>query len=125
MDSQEIKTVIQAYFDAGYESSGEKMREVFHNVAHVYGQDKDGTLNDMDKEEFIKLVESGKSGTSKSDYPRQEEIISIDFTGEDTAVARVKLRVGDIMFTDVLGFIRLDSKWTIISKLYSGVPISN
>ena len=125
MDGNEIKAVIQTYFDAGYECNGEKMREAFHGVAHIYGHDEGGTLNDMDKEAFIKLVESGKPGMPESKYPRQEEIISIDFTGEDTAVARVKLRVGNIMFTDILSFMRLDGKWSIISKLYAGAPISN
>ena len=125
MDSNEIKAVIQTYFDAGYECNGEKMREAFHSGAHVYGHNEDGTLNDMDKEAFIKLVESGKPGIPESAYPRHDEIISIDFTGVDTAVAQVKLRVGNIMFTDILSFIRLDTKWSIISKLYAGVPVSD
>jgi len=120
METNEIKEVIQTYFDAGYESDGEKMRTAIHNAAHTYVHDERGALMDRDKETFIKLVESGKSNAP---YPRQEEILSIDFTSENTAVALVKVRIGKILFTDVLSFIRLDGKWTIISKLAAGEPV--
>jgi len=123
MKTSEIAAVIQTYFDASYEGSGEKMREVFHSAAHVYGHSGSGALNDMDKETFASLVESSNHDPNRSGYPRQEEILAIEFTGENTAVARVKLRVRDTAFTDVLSFIRIDGRWSIISKLLSGVPV--
>ena len=123
MDTSEIKAVIQNYFSACYESDGERFREVLHEAAHVYGRDDAGKLNDRDKEDFINLIETGKADRQKQDFPRHEEILSIDFTGEDTAVACVKVRVREILYTDVLSFIRLNGKWMIISKLYSGVPV--
>ena len=123
MDSTEIKAVIQTYFDASFEHSGEKMSQVFHNAAHIYGHGEAGALNDMSKEFFVKLVGTPRPGSPKPEYPRQDEILSIDFTGENTAVARVKLRVGNTLFTDMLCFMRLDNKWGVISKVFSGVPI--
>ena len=119
MNSNEIKEVIQKYFDSGYECSGEKTREIFHSAAHVFGHAECGGLRDSDLESFVKLVE-----TPKQEYPRQDEILSIDFTGENSAVARVKIRVGNIMFTDILCFLRFDGRWKIISKVYSGVPVN-
>ena len=121
MDSSEIKKVIQTYFDASFESSGEKMAHVFHDSAHIYGHGENGTLTDMPKEFFVNLVGTVNSDVPKPSYPRQDEIISIDFTGENTAIARVKLRVGRTLFTDMLCFMRLDGKWRVISKVYSGV----
>jgi len=123
MNEKEIKAVIQNYFDAGYESSGEKMAEVFHDVAHIYGHDENGALRDMDKDMFVKLVGSGPPDGQAPSYPRQDEILSIDFTGENTAVARLKLRVGNILFTDILSFMNISGKWVVISKLYSGVLV--
>ena len=119
MDSSEIKSVIQTYFDASYENNEEKMMDALSDSAHVYGHDENGALRDWDKKTFIKIV----GDKSRSGYPRLNEILGIDFTGENTAVARVKLRVGDTIFTDVLSFIRIDGKWSIISKLLSGVPV--
>jgi hypothetical protein len=122
MDSSKIKEIIQTYFDASFESSGEKMSQVFHDAAHIYGHTDNGSMNDMDKEYFVKLVGSPRTDAPKQEYPRQDEILSIDFTGENTAIARVKLRVGNTRFTDMLCFMRLDNKWGVISKVYSGVP---
>jgi hypothetical protein len=122
MDTSEIKSVIQNYFDASYEGSGDKMSTVFHSVAHIYGHGEGGALRDMEKESFVKLV--GSHGAPKPDYKRQDEILAIDFTGENTAVARVKLRVGNTLFTDILSFMRLDNKWAVIAKVFSGVPVS-
>lgn len=123
MDSTEIRGVIQTYFDASFESSGEKMAQVFHDAAHIYGHGENSALNDMEKSFFVNLVGTPRPDVPGSDYPRQDEILSIDFTGENTAVARVKLRVGNTLFTDMLCFMRLNGKWGVISKVFSGVPI--
>jgi len=121
MDNTGIKTAIQTYFDACNEGSGEKMSSVMNDAAHVYGLGEGGTLNDMDKETFVKLVGGpGDPNAPKPDFPRQDEILSIDFTSENTAVARVKLRLGNIIFTDILTFIEQEGNWKIISKLYAG-----
>jgi len=118
MDTNEIKAALKVYFDACYEGNGDKAREVFHSAAHLYSN-RDGALGDIDLDAFVKIM----SGSPAPDHPRQEEILSVDFTGENTAVARVKIRVGHTLFTDILSFIRLDGKWSIISKVYSGVPV--
>ena len=123
MDTSEIKSVIQNYLTACYESSREGFREVLHDAAHVYGIVEGGGFLDRDKEAFVKYIESVNPDGAKPDFPRQDEVLSIEFTGEETAVVRLKVRVRNIMFTDILSFIRLDGKWTIISKLYSGVLI--
>ncbi|MCL2126556.1 MAG: nuclear transport factor 2 family protein [Oscillospiraceae bacterium] len=123
MDKNEIIGVIQTYFDASFESSGEKMARVFHDAAHIYGLGEDGKLADMPKDFFVKMVGTARPDAPKLEYPRDDEIISIDFTGDNTAVARVKLRVGKTMFTDMLCFLKLDGKWGVISKVYSGVQV--
>jgi hypothetical protein len=123
MDSAEIKKVIQDYFDGSYDGIGEKMEGAFHDAAHVYGHGEGGTLNDMTKAQFVKLVGTPRPRLPESERPRQDEILSIDFTGENTAVARVKLRVGKTLFTDVLCFMRLEGRWGIISKVFSGERI--
>ena len=119
MDSNEIKEVIQTYFDASYESDGGKIAQVFHANAHIYGHSEDGSLEDMDKAAFVNLVGAhGQSATPG--FPRYNEIISIDFTGENTAAARVKLRVFDTIYTDILCFMRIGGTWGVISKVMSG-----
>jgi len=123
MDKNEIKSVLQTYFDACYECNGETMGSVFHIEAHIYGQGRDGTLTDWDRTSFMDMVDSCKPGTAIPGFSRLDEIISIDFTGENAAVARVKVRVMNMVYTDILSFLLLDGKWKIISKLFSGIPI--
>ena len=122
MDIDGIKKVIEAYFDAGYASSGAGMAEVFHDCAHLYMRDKDGSLIDWDKNFFVNLVNGESQGKDGPDYPRYNEILAIDFVDENTAVARVKVRVAETLYTDILCFLRLGGKWQIISKVFSGVP---
>ena len=123
MDNTEIKEVIQLYFDASYESDRAKMDKVFHAAAHIYGHNEDGTLRDMPRDVFVNRIGTADPNAPKVSYPRDNEILSIDFTGDNTAVARVKLRVRNTMYTDVLSFIRTDGKWSVIAKLLSGVPV--
>jgi len=121
VDTAEIKRIIQLYFDGSYEGNQEKMDQVFHQAAHIYGHAPDGSLTDMPRDFFVSRVGSRPADTPS--FPREEEIISIDFTGEHAAVARVKLRVFNTLFTDILSFMYLDGKWGVIAKLYSGVTI--
>jgi hypothetical protein len=120
MNHSEIKKALQDYFDGSYEGSGEKLAKVFHAAAHIYGIGEGGTLIDWPRDKFIERVESHKS--EKPDFPRQDEILSIDFTGDNTAVVRVKLRLHKTLFTDMLCFVRLEGKWGIISKVFSAAP---
>ena len=124
MDNNGVKAAAQTYLDACYESDGDKFRAVFHESAHVYGYNEKGGLYDRTKDEFVAFVEGRKTPDYKPSFPREEEILSIDFTDEKTAVVRLKVRVRDMMFSDILCFMCLDGKWTIISKLYTGAPIA-
>ena len=117
MDEQGIRDVIKVYFDTGYDAD-EGIAETMHDDALLYSFEKDGSLRIWNKETFVKIATSMGHG-----YPRFEEITAIDFTGEDTAVARVKVRVEDILFTDILSFMRLDGRWWIVAKVFYGVPI--
>ena len=123
MDTNGIKEVLQFYFDGSFEGSGEKMERAFHDAAHIYGRSEDGKLTDMPKDAFVRLVGSGPR--DRPPYPREDEIVSIDFTGENTAIARVKLRVHNTRFTDMLCFMQLDGRWGIIAKVYSGVMVES
>jgi len=123
MDDSKIREVIQTYFDASFEGSAEKMDRVFHGAAHIYGIDKAGALNDMPRDHFVKMVGAHRTEGQAPAFPRQDEILSVDFTGEFTAVARVKLRVGKTLFTDMLCFMYLEGRWGVIAKVFSGVAV--
>ena len=120
MNRYEIEQALQLYFDASYEGNPEKMRAAFHPSAHIYGHDTDGTLIDWSVDDFCALIAEGVS-PKNAGQAREDAIVSIDFTGADTAVSRVKLRVGPTKYTDIISLIRLNGRWCIIAKLLSGV----
>jgi len=122
MDDSKIKEILQMYFDGCCGGDPEKIKIVFHNPAHIYGHGDDGKLTDWSKDDFVKRVGSNNPALLHPGFPRQDEILSIDFTGEKTAVAKVKIRIGNNLYTDILSFMQLDGKWGIISKLFSKVP---
>jgi len=119
MDATPIKDLLQQYFDANYESDGQKIAQIFHPAANVYGHVQGGAFSHFDKASFVELITSLAPLSS----PREDNIIAIDFIGENAAAARVSLRVGDIVYTDVLNFVKIDGKWGIIAKIYSGTPL--
>lgn len=119
MDAGPIKQLLQFYFDANYESDAEKIARVFHPQANVYGHVRGGDFSQFDKKSFVELIASLEPLAN----PRQDEIISIDFIGENAAACRVSLRVGDIIYTDILNFVCIDGKWGVIAKIYSGAPM--
>ena len=122
MDDTKIREVIKGYFDAGYVDDGAAMGEAFHDAAHLYSRNEDGSLKDWSKQDFVDLINSHDTDPENPGYPRFEEILSIDFTGENTAVARVKVRVRDTLYTDILSFLRIGDRWAIMAKVFTGEP---
>jgi hypothetical protein len=117
MRENELKDAIQIYFDSNNVSDEQKMSEVFHDSAHLYQHGEDGNLSDWNKDFFLGVMASEKDAVAKSTFPVVNEILSIDFTSDKTAIARVKVNVLDAIFTDILSFICIDGRWWIISKL--------
>ncbi len=117
---KEIETIIQKYFDGSYELDKQKARDAFHPAAHLYLVDESGAMNALTVDDFVKIFDTLPSPQSVG-QKREDKIISIDFTGENTAVARVQLRIAQTRFTDILGFVYTDGGWCIVSKIASGV----
>ena len=120
MDNKGIKEAIQIYFDATNVSSAELMAEVFHDIAHLYQPGEDNGVLDWDKDFFMGIMDSGEPVPPDKIV---NEILAIDYTSEETAVVRLKVRVRDMIYTDILSFIRLNGRWWIIAKLAAGVQI--
>lgn len=117
-DKQGIEQVIERYFNASYNGSGQEMLGIFHSEAHIYGMNEHGVLTDWPVSYFAKLVDSDKS-PAEVGQPREDEMISIHFTGEKTAAALVKLRIENTRYTDILNFIYIDGRWQVIAKVLS------
>ncbi len=116
----DIKATLAVYFDGIYESSEDKLRSAFHPDAHIYSV-IDGTLADFPLGTFVDRVTSRVSCSSQG-APRTDKIVSIDFSGPNSALAKVELSIPGTDFVDFLSLMKIDGRWRIIAKTYHADP---
>jgi hypothetical protein len=104
------------YFDGLYESDAKKLATVFHPQAR-YACGTEGTLTNIGMGEYFPIVDARPSPASRLE-PRADRIVSIEFAGPVTAMARVECVIGPKKFTDFLTFIFVEGRWQIIAKVF-------
>lgn len=119
-DVAAVEKVLQVYFDGLYEGDTKKLGEAFHPASHLYSAGTDGKAADLPRADWFKAIESRPSGKAKGSA-RADRIVSIDFTGPATAVAKVECQLPPRYFTDYLTLLRVDGRWQIISKAFHAV----
>jgi len=112
----EIVAALGDYFDGLYTSDASKLAGVFHPQA-IYACASDGTLTHMTMDAYLPMVAKRPSPASRGE-PRRDRILSIEFAGPVTAMARVECTIGPKRFTDLLSFVRLDGHWRLIAKVF-------
>lgn len=112
----DIAAVLTTYFDGLYHSDTQRLRTVFHPKA-IYACATDGSLLHLTMDEYFPVVDNRPSPASRNE-PRRDRVVSIEFAGPVTAIARVECAIGPKFFTDLLTLVRLDGRWQIISKVF-------
>ena len=113
------KDAVELYLNACYEGNGEMINQAFHESAHLYSLDADKALSDELRDEFAQHIDTPPSAKTLN-APREEEILMIDFSGEDTAIAKVAMLAHGTLYTDYLFLGRIQGDWKIVSKFYTG-----
>ncbi len=116
----EIAEALENYFSGFYEGDVETLEKIFHPSAHLYAA-TEGPLTDRDMEQVYEGVRSRQSSASRG-FQRFDRILSIDQSGPEAAIAKVQIALGDQLYTDFLNLLKLDGRWQIISKVYTGEP---
>ena len=112
----EISTVLSDYFDGLYNSDVSRFSTVFHPMAH-YVCATDGTFQHLNMNEYFSIVARRPSPASRGE-PRHDRIVSIEFAGPVTALARAECSIGPKFFTDFLTFVFIGGRWRIVSKVF-------
>ena len=115
-DKDKISEAVQLYFDSMYESSEEKVRQVFHKDAKITGY-LQGNLSEQSVDGFANFVASQTPSPAEKKEEKLLEILSIDIAGS-TAVAIVRDGYIGMVFKDTLSFLKIDDDWVIYNKLY-------
>ena len=115
-DKNKISDAIQLYFDSMYESSEEKVRQVFHKDAKITGY-MQGSLMEQSVDSFAKFVASQTPSAAKKNEEKLLETLSLEVVGA-TAVARVRDGYLGMVFQDTLSFLKIGDDWVIYNKLF-------
>ncbi len=113
---QTIASAINGYFDLMYDADDNRFPEVFHGACLVHGL-RDGKLTAWSAGEFRDVMRSRPSPAALKS-PRDQEILSIERTLPELAIAKVRVRIGQTEFVDHLIFHRIDGKWLVTSKAF-------
>jgi hypothetical protein len=113
---QPIASAINGYFDLMYDADDNKFPEVFHDACLIHGL-REGKLAAWSAAEFRDVMRNRPSPAAMKS-PREQEIISIEQTVPDLAIAKVRVRIGQTGFVDHLIFHRVDGKWLVTSKAF-------
>lgn len=89
-----IVEVLQGYFDGLYRSDTSILKQVFHPKA-LYATATDGTLLELDMDRYFPVVDKRPSPESRGEE-RADRILSIEFAGPVTALAKVQCRPSPI-----------------------------
>jgi hypothetical protein len=112
----DIVAVLGEYFEGLYRSDVEMLRRVFHPLA-LYACATDGSLLTLKMDAYFAMVAQRPSPFSRSDA-RTDQVLSIEFVGPVTALAKVKCSIRPKHFTDLLTLVAIDGRWQIISKVF-------
>lgn len=115
-NKQAIADVLAIYFDGLYHSDTQRLRIAFHPQA-IYACATESPLLRLDMDSYFPIVAKRPSPASRNE-PRRDRIMSIEFAGPVTALARVECAIGDRFFTDLLSLVLVDGRWQIISKVF-------
>ena len=115
-DEQQLKTLIQEYFDAIYEGDIPRIQQVFHPQCRLFAV-IDGKITSFDHDPYMQRVAGRPSGASRNDE-RQDEIITLSVASPTTALARVKDIYAPNHFVNELTFLKEDGRWWIVVKAW-------
>lgn len=111
-----VVAVLERYFDGLYQSDTGILKQVFHPKA-LYATATDGTLLELDMDRYFPIVDKRPSPESRGEA-RADRILSIEFVGPVTALAKVQCAIAEKAFTDLLSLVFVDGRWQIIAKVF-------
>ncbi|MGP3687481.1 nuclear transport factor 2 family protein [Streptomyces sp. IBSNAI002] len=111
-----VAVALTTYFDGLYESDTDLLAGVFHPAA-VYASATEGELLHLSMAEYLPMVAQREPPVARRE-PRRDRIVSIEFAGPVTALARVECAIGERRFTDLLTLVRVEGRWQIIAKVF-------
>lgn len=107
---------IERYFDLMFDNDVSRFERVFAPTAQLHGL-RDDALRLLPAAEYRSALASRQSPQSKG-APRLQEILSLDFASPGQAMAKVRVRIDQLLYLDYLAFHLVEGRWLITAKSF-------
>ena len=115
-DLNAIKAAVATYLDGLYEGDADRIGEIFHPTADLRWLEKD-ELQVLTVPDWLDRVRKRASAKAEG-KPREDFIVTIDRSDDNTAFIKVRCQLPPRYFTDYLVAMKLSDGWKIVSKSY-------
>lgn len=116
-DIKAIEAVTRTYLDGLYEGDVDKLAHAFHETSALTTAREDGTLQIVSRGEWREAVRNRPSPKAAG-LQRDDHILTIDLVGPTLALVKVKCQIPPRYFTDLLSFLKVESQWRIVQKVF-------
>ncbi len=116
-DIKAIEAATWTYLNGLYEGDVGKLELVFHPTSALTSAQDDGHIKIVPRDEWFAAVRNRPSPKSAG-LARGDHILTIDLVGPTLALVKVKCQMPPRYFTDLLSFLKIDSKWVIAQKVF-------
>ena len=116
LEFRSIEEVLAIYFDGLHHSDSARLSRVFHPQA-LYACATESPLLHLNMRDYFAVVDQRPSPASRNEK-RNDRILSIEFAGPVTALARVECSIGAKFFTDLLTLVKVEGRWQIMAKVF-------
>ena len=107
---------LRSYFDGVYEGDADKLAAIFHPSADLRSLEK-GELQVLHLPAWLNWMRKRPSAKAEG-KPREDFIVMIDRSDDQTAFIKVRCQLPPRYFTDYLVAMKLNDGWKIVSKSY-------
>lgn len=111
-DQEKVKETILVYFDGLINHNEASLRKAFHPSAHLMASINSCFCN-IEFEDWV----NSQSPEIRDTVNYKNKIVSIEISG-NMAVAKVDLEWPKIHYIDYLSFLKVDSEWKIVNKIW-------
>ena len=93
-----------------------KFEQVFSSTSQLHGF-REGKMTCWPAAQYKEILAGRKSPKSLGSR-REEQLLLLDVASPTQALAKVRVRINDMVFADYLSYHKMEGKWLITSKAY-------
>ena len=112
----ELLEAVRVYFDAIYFCDVERLDRVFHEASSLFDADNGEIF--VDPIASFRADVGSRPAPSERSQVRSDEIISIDWLSDISAVVKLRLQSHENVFADHLSFVKGKYGWKIVAKVW-------